>query len=516
MSLEFLSRWRMDISTLSPIHIGTGEEIDPFSYIVDNNILYEFSQRNFLKDLSKEERANLLRISDRNLSALQNFFGKHSNKAIANAVRISRVPSEFASLYKSSLGKAASSDSNEINQLVINRMQADAAKGNPICPGSSLKGSIRTALLESERQKKKIGEWYRGKNFDLQKRLFGNRTIQDDPMRQISVTDAVWTDEMEKRQFAIGSNVVFAVNRKKKREGKVDGGPQRVLEVVDAMNMHAFAAEISIFQPTNARTPKWQIKEISDACNKFYGEKFESELKKLHECKYVDEEWKKQALERVGRLPANDGNAKFSFLLRVGCHSGAEFVTLNEVRKITIKGQRRPGPTATTWWLASSRRKAVRGMKPFGWMIVECTPLDSNEDFILAVEPKLPSDSKTKTDWVHQATKKIEKCRKSLENIPPEVPEPPKSSEPLPPEKEKLKQFEELLDRTSEYQWKQGGSEVSQKANEILNDAESWETSLKTEAVDLLKRYFDIAKFPKSKKGRIRRAKFQKLQDDIA
>ena len=61
MSSEYLSRWRMDISTLSPIHIGSGEEIDPFRYIVDNNILYEFSQSRFLENLSEKERNHLLK-----------------------------------------------------------------------------------------------------------------------------------------------------------------------------------------------------------------------------------------------------------------------------------------------------------------------------------------------------------------------------------------------------------------------------------------------------------------------
>ncbi len=525
MSLEFLSRWRMDISTLSPIHIGSGEEMDPFSYIIDNNVLYEFSQRKFLNDLSEQDRDNLLKVSDRDLSSLQNFFGKHSDAAIANSIRISKVPSEFSSLFQSRLGKEASHDSKAINQLVIYRMQVDTAKGNPLCPGSSLKGSIRTALLEAERKKKKISRWSDDRNFNLQKKLFGYKNIQADPMRLIRVTDAVWANEIENPQVAIGRNVVFAVNRKKKKEGNVDGSPQRVLEVVDAINMHAFTAEISLFQPSNTKKPKWQMKEISEACNKFYKRKFQNELNQLQNLKYVDEEWRKQALERVKRISASDRSSNFSFLLRVGCHSGAEFVTLDKVRKIKIKGQKKPESAATTWWLASSRRNANSDLKPFGWIIVECTPLESDKFFNLSSEHILSSGENSEPAWENHALKNIENRRASLQrDLARREKEKQEENrrqeekiqlESLSPEQRKLKEFEHLLERTNKYQWKQGGSEVSQKANEILRDSEDWEMGLKIEAFDLLKRYFDITKFPKSKKGRVQRAKFKILKDSI-
>ena len=526
MSLEFLSRWRMDISTLSPIHIGSGEEMDPFSYIIDNNVLYEFSQRKFLNDLSEQDRDYLLKVSDRDLSSLQNFFGNHSDAAIANSIRISKVPSEFSSLFQARLGKEASHDSKAINQLVIYRMQVDSAKDCPLCPGSSLKGSIRTALLESERQKQNITSLSNnGKNFDLQKRLFGYRNFQDDPMRLVRVTDSIWTKEIEKPQVAIGCNVVFAVNRKKKKKGNVDGSPQRVLEVVDAMNTHVFTGEISLFQPSNTKKPKWQMKEISEVCNKFYKRKFENELNQLQNLKYVDEEWRKQALERVKRISASDRSSNFSFLLRVGCHSGAEFVTLDKVRKIKIKGQKKPESAATTWWLASSRRNANSDLKPFGWIIVECTPLESDKFFNLSSGHIHSSGENSKPVWENHALKNIENRRASLqldlarrekekqeEN---RRQEEKKQIESLSPEQRKLKQFEQLLERTNKYQWKQGGSEVSQKANEILTNSESWKVGVKKEAVELLKRYFEIAGFSKSKLGRVRSKKFRKLRDSI-
>ena len=291
------------------------------------------------------------------------------------------------------------------------------------------------------------------------------------------------------------------------------------------MNMHAFTAEISLFQPTNTKKPKWQMKEISEACNKFYKRKFENELNQLQNLKYVDEEWRKQALERVKRNSANDRSSNFSFLLRVGCHSGAEFVTLDKVRKIKIKGQKKPESAATTWWLASSRRNANSDLKPFGWIIVECTPLESDKFFILSSEHILSSGENSEPVWENYALKNIENRRASLqrdlarrekqkqeEN---RRQEEKKQLESLSPEQRKLKEFEKLLGRTKEHQWKQRGGEVAQKAAEILRVSKDWEMGLKIEAFDLLKRYFDITKFPKSKKGRVQRAKFKTLKDSI-
>jgi CRISPR/Cas system CSM-associated protein Csm5 (group 7 of RAMP superfamily) len=45
------------ISLYSPIHIGTGEELEPFEYVIDdNNMLYNFSFFGFVESLSVPER----------------------------------------------------------------------------------------------------------------------------------------------------------------------------------------------------------------------------------------------------------------------------------------------------------------------------------------------------------------------------------------------------------------------------------------------------------------------------
>jgi len=35
MSSAFFHAWRLDISTLGPVHIGTGTDYDPTGYVID-------------------------------------------------------------------------------------------------------------------------------------------------------------------------------------------------------------------------------------------------------------------------------------------------------------------------------------------------------------------------------------------------------------------------------------------------------------------------------------------------
>ena len=40
--MKFLESCRLLISTLSPVHIGCGEDYDPTNYVIENHTLYEF------------------------------------------------------------------------------------------------------------------------------------------------------------------------------------------------------------------------------------------------------------------------------------------------------------------------------------------------------------------------------------------------------------------------------------------------------------------------------------------
>jgi CRISPR-associated protein Csm5 len=65
-----------------------------------------------------------------------------------------------------------------------------------------------------------------------------------------------------------------------------------------------------------------------------------------------------------------------AFLIRLGKHSGAEAVTIEGNRQITVRGPRGNREIknhATTIWFASetSKPESNKGLLPFGWAVME-------------------------------------------------------------------------------------------------------------------------------------------------
>jgi CRISPR-associated protein Csm5 len=114
------------------------------------------------------------------------------------------------------------------------------------------------------------------------------------------------------------------------------------------------------------------MRQIAQACNAFYRQILQDEIRLLRERGYIDEDWAR-SVEAVLQDPRlAQGTA---FLLRVGRHSGAESVTLNGVLNIKImRTQGQPaefGKEVKTVWLAANERGQQKNLLPFGWLLVE-------------------------------------------------------------------------------------------------------------------------------------------------
>ena len=77
--MNFLESRRLLISTLSPVHVGCGEDYDPTHYVIEDDTLYEFEPGAAQKVLTDQDRRELLRIvgnpnNKRMLQEVQAFF----------------------------------------------------------------------------------------------------------------------------------------------------------------------------------------------------------------------------------------------------------------------------------------------------------------------------------------------------------------------------------------------------------------------------------------------------------
>jgi CRISPR-associated protein Csm5 len=425
----------LKISTLAPVHIGCDETYDPSNYIIDDDTLYEFDTHSAISALNPAQRRQLNSLvsgkaDETMIKGLQGFFYQHREALLALSTHFLPVASGIASMYKARIGKAAQLESGGkqvINKLEIERTFYNPVSREPILPGSSIKGAIRTALLNLLNEGKPLRKNHKGykeRNQELQQRLFQYtmRDLQKDPMRLLRISDASWI----KNQERCSSEVRFAVNRRKNIQHKNDRllqsqaekkGLFPQLECIAAMLPHAFSSQITL-QNTAGLTaanklPKselqWQIKDVFAACNAFYLPQLRQELKLLKTHSYADPQWLKQVEQLLEgdllkRLQDNQ-----AMILRLGRHSGATAMTLEGVRSIKImqgKDNKASYETeAKTLWLSASDNNSQQQLVPFGWVIVE----------IDTTQAPLWEDANTDSDYLISIQKKQHKLKQELQ-----------------------------------------------------------------------------------------------------
>lgn len=356
------------ITTLSPVHIGCDEIFEPTNFVIENGLLHVLDPANVAAALKENEKRQLLRLADERdpIGGIQQFFKKHRTCLAQAARQWVDVAPGIADEYEEKAGKPQqrSSDGRVVyNLFPMARTAFNPLDGAPYLPGSSLKGSIRTAWLNFQNERKPLIE----KNENsarLQQRLMDYRMdkLENDPFRCLAVADAhVPADRM-----APPTRIVYAVSKKKKPSERGSPELKVFLETVHETMAEAFAGELRL-------TGRIGWEALCDACNAFYRPQLESELDHELFRTLLDSRWrtliKKLLASELGELMT----ARQGFLLRVGRHSGAESVTLDVVRSIKIKtpkGQPDERASTTEKRFASQKRTATDSLLPFGWVWV--------------------------------------------------------------------------------------------------------------------------------------------------
>lgn len=434
---HFLHHYTLKYTPLSPLHIGADESYEPGNYVIDveAGALYGFDSQAALSGLSELDRQQLLAIvngkpDDSLLTKVQAFFHSHREQLLAFARQPIPTASGVKGLYEKRIGKTAQHEAGGrkvINKLEIERTFYNPANASPLLPGSSIKGAIRTALLDGINDGRPLKE-RKESNQQLQQRLLQGK-FHTDPMRLVSVADAIWQSRADKP----ACQVKFAVNRKRKpvvKNGRLlqsqaeANNLYQLLECVAPNQYQSFTGSLTL-QDTRSvaqderKLPRqqfqWNIKQITDACNAFYVKLFHQEVNAMKERGYLNAEW----LSQVERLMANGLlkrlHAGDAFLLRVGRHSGGEALTLNGVRSIRIMRGKGKKPKweaqPKTWWLAADDLGNKQELLPFGWILVEIDPKAPDRQ----LQQWLDADGNDLTAWMQSQLGKQSKLRQQGE-----------------------------------------------------------------------------------------------------
>lgn len=350
--------YKIKIEPLTAVHIGTGEKLLPIDYTLvapknssTKNYVKFSSDRiidSILSSGTSQQKQELQKASDENnINALAAFFQKYFYLGIDYD---SRITQSFFDLYSKKIKLGLFENSLEVNQILHHETK-------PYIPGSSIKGAIRTAVLNKSLLKDLPQEVYddllemanNEKQKDLRKagkyddkiqvKALSMLKVKDidnaklDPFRCIEITDC---DFSSKTQL-VGQMENLKIDRHKNElqsesmqiiaesiSGKLADCKFSSSEFLIRIN-----EDLQNIELNNGFCINFQIslKEIISACNFFFRKQFNEEYKKFYQDAYDKIDKISELKQIIDAIPENSEN---EFLLRVGRWSQIEYVTFGK------------------------------------------------------------------------------------------------------------------------------------------------------------------------------------------
>ncbi|MBD3795820.1 MAG: hypothetical protein IE881_07830 [Epsilonproteobacteria bacterium] len=302
-----MKTYKLKLTALTPIHIGTGESYEPTNYVIDGGFLYEFDEMLFVQSLSQslKNKFNMI-VSSESENGYELFEKVHKfiidNKENAKKVAYNKIPvsSAVEQKYINDIAKRVQIEGKNrgsksvFNKFEIQKTQRLLNNVSTFLSGSSIKGSISTAYQE-----------YIFKNYGKQK--LENLFDKDKLFKNLSISDTLAQNSKSQIGYAINKEI-FETNN--------DNAEIPLFIEVNTINSE-YLIDLTIKDFQNADgldiAEKITKEKIIEACNAHYKILYdEKESKKLN-------------------LKPNQ------FLLSVGKHSGARAVTIDGMRKILVK-----------------------------------------------------------------------------------------------------------------------------------------------------------------------------------
>jgi len=372
-----MKRYRMLITALSPIHIGTGEEITPFEYLIKKDekldcwLFYRIDLTKMLSDLPPSKRKEFDRVTDSaDISSVRKF--------ILENVRLEHhqlypcgVNYELVQAYQQNL-------KNPHNQLIIHPHLRRADTWQAIIPGSSIKGAIRTAVVSSLMSDWPPEQRIDFKNFESEVLNYSNERgradIRRDPFRCLQIADA----DLPLDGLSIDPAVIF-------KPGKSDlpdpAGIQMFYEItysrldgenVTAQTRLSLDDKLPFTEALDKKTQQKQsgvsmpldVETIRKHCLDFYQPKMQEEHERFYQ--------KSADLQTANEPLLQETFGPLEFPLRLGRFSHVECVTVDKFRQPNTRRDRRTGRPIG---YGNTRTLAARRY-PLGWVRVSLEPLN--------------------------------------------------------------------------------------------------------------------------------------------
>ncbi len=400
MQTEF---FRLEI--LTPVHIGTGDELDPMNYLMreeSTGPTCHVVNTNAWAAEYPDPDDLCARFSGGNVPQMRKFLADHLDPEIYGIRRIATDKQ----IFQEYLSKR--DDQRTSNQLRLSPQMSSNGL-SPIIPGSSLKGALRTAVIDWLDREQHLG-LKQNQNDYIKKleRVLG--PITDNAFKQLKISDVEgWSN----------STILVEALEIRRKEGKTttpkskcEGLPSRALGSGAGATLYGKFSLGTPGQKTNGRLTlpggkSWSWPELCSLVNAYLLPRLDAEIDKFYRQPHFA-----KALPEVQRLRQELASAtEGQMYLRVGHYSQIEFVTVRDNQPLTRKGK------DGTYLPHGSTRTLANGLYPFGWLrITPCTVDEYRQGFALreaanrqAAESRLARRAEISMEKQRKIAEKVEK-----------------------------------------------------------------------------------------------------------
>lgn len=371
--------YTIEIEPLTGVHIGTGEALTPIDYAVKpinrKDMYLKFSSDKILDRLISEggDLSAFYTASDnRDMKAIRNFFHTHLTKS-GDIDYPCDVTAGFLQAYTRNKNKDPLENAAEVLQ-----MYRPAGSKQPVIPGSSLKGAIRTAVLNQilsnlsgtayDTEYDKLHGNLTDAEKALQKTLLMSSNEKNDPFRTVLVEDSVFEPKNTQlvgllKNISASNDELIPLQLQLQAEilrGTLIGGSAKAhthLIIDEGLQRASIAKNEGKKNKAFRFNKAISMVDIANACNYFFVREFKTEYKAFYGD--IDEriaiiQTLKDDVDKIDAQKGTVSNASGSFIIRVGRWSQIEFVTLEEKfrqPKVPTKGgkSRESGTTRTVF-----------------------------------------------------------------------------------------------------------------------------------------------------------------------
>lgn len=372
-------KYILKVEPITCVHIGNGDELTPLDYMLVKSKQYVvYDSDVILQQIAgnKEKFTIFDRAStSNNMIKLQDFFhneilpNNDTNRFNYGALKyLCHVTKEFAENYNHN----EKTDPLE-NGRFVQQMYHNERTGQPVIPGSSLKGSIRTAILNGLLDEyTMVSNLKNLKDDKMQKELLGKyKDAKQDPFRAVEIADCSFEGK--------GTQMVGLIkNVKKGKDNELEEHNTSTLQaevikgelcsketsVLGIANMRINSELTRIELPEKVISKKVTKEVIIKSCNSFYLKTFKEDYNKFYKDAVDKVDSITQLHKKLKEIADPQINPQTnSFIIKVGRWSQVEYVTYgHDFRNPTAK----KGWGGTRWLFNNDGQYL-----PLGWC--KCT-----------------------------------------------------------------------------------------------------------------------------------------------